>query len=85
MAHERITKTPGICGGDACIRGTRIQVWLLVGYRFGLKRNDKHILKNYPQLSQEDLNAAWDYYRDYKNEVDLAYTQNDMIVNWSSL
>lgn len=25
-----INKTPGICGGEACIAGTRIAVWLLV-------------------------------------------------------
>ena len=24
---DRITKTPGVCGGDACIRGHRIPVW----------------------------------------------------------
>src|SRR5205823_922299 len=30
---DRITKTPGVCGGDACIRGHRIPVWVLVGYR----------------------------------------------------
>ena len=25
-----ITKTPGVCGGAACIAGTRVAVWLLV-------------------------------------------------------
>jgi len=25
-----IEKTPGLCGGDACIRQTRIPVWVLV-------------------------------------------------------
>ncbi|GAB4206593.1 MAG: hypothetical protein Fur006_63780 [Coleofasciculaceae cyanobacterium] len=25
-----ISKIPGICGGEACIAGTRIAVWLLV-------------------------------------------------------
>ena len=25
-----ITKTAGVCGGEACIAGTRIAVWLLV-------------------------------------------------------
>jgi uncharacterized protein (DUF433 family) len=30
IATDRITKTPGICGGDACVRGTRIPVWLLL-------------------------------------------------------
>ena len=29
----RITKTAGVCGGDACIENTRIPVWLLVSLR----------------------------------------------------
>jgi hypothetical protein len=33
IVTDHITKSPGICGGDACIRGTRIPVWTLVGYR----------------------------------------------------
>ena len=28
-----IQKTPGVCGGDACIRQTRISVWVLVNAR----------------------------------------------------
>ena len=28
-----IQKTPGVCGGDACIRQTRIPVWVLVNAR----------------------------------------------------
>lgn len=28
-----IEKTPGVMGGDACIRQTRIPVWLLVSLR----------------------------------------------------
>jgi len=28
-----ITKTPGVCGGDACVEGTRIPVWVLVQAR----------------------------------------------------
>lgn len=30
---DRITKTPGVCGGDACFRGHRIPVWTVVNYR----------------------------------------------------
>ncbi|MEL6383204.1 MAG: DUF433 domain-containing protein [Cyanobacteria bacterium J06626_18] len=28
-----ITKTAGVCGGEACIEGTRIPVWVLISYR----------------------------------------------------
>jgi uncharacterized protein (DUF433 family) len=66
-----IRKTPGICGGDACIRETRIMVWLLVD----LKRqgaSDQEILDGYPSLSQEDLQAAWEYHRQHPEEIDDA-------------
>ena len=33
-----ITKTEGVCSGEACIAGTRISVWLLVeSYRQGVR------------------------------------------------
>ena len=28
-----IEQTPGVCGGDACVAGTRIPVWVLVNAR----------------------------------------------------
>lgn len=28
-----IEKIPGVCGGDACITGTRIPIWVLVNAR----------------------------------------------------
>ena len=30
---EVIQKTPGVCGGYACVRQTRIPVWTLVSFR----------------------------------------------------
>ena len=30
---EGIRKTPNVMGGEACIRETRIPIWLLVSYR----------------------------------------------------
>jgi uncharacterized protein (DUF433 family) len=71
-----IRKTPGVCGGDACIRNTRIMVWLLAAYRRqGL--NDAQILKNYPGLTAEDLGAAWEYERQHPKEIDQAIKDNE--------
>ena len=47
---DRITKTPDICGGDACIRGHRIPVWVLVNYR-RLAGGDADLLRAYPSLT----------------------------------
>ena len=62
MAQFRrgISKTPGVCGGAACIDSTRIPVWLLVEYR----RNgapESQILTAYPALTAADLVNAWAY------------------------
>jgi uncharacterized protein (DUF433 family) len=57
-----------VMGGDDCIRGTRIPVWLLVSARQqGL--TDGEILESYPQLSALDLSAAWDHFAHYPERV----------------
>ncbi|MEI3649070.1 MAG: DUF433 domain-containing protein [Dolichospermum lemmermannii FEM_B0920] len=66
-----IQQTPGICGGHARIQNTRIPVWILVSFQ-QQGANDTELLQNYPSLTPEDLTAAWDYYKQYRSEIDLA-------------
>src|SRR2546425_13083057 len=73
---ERITKTPGVCGGDACIRGHRIPVWVLVGYR-RLGKSDADLLRDYPSLTPTDLAAAWEYAAANHEEIDRAIRENE--------
>lgn len=75
-AVERIEKTPGVCGGEACIRQTRIPVWLLVCFK-AQGMSDEKLLEGYPGLSQEDLVAAWDYHRDHQVEIDNAIREQE--------
>lgn len=50
-----IRKTAGVCGGEACIRNTRIPVWVLVSLkRQGIQNSD--LLRNYPDLN---LDTTW--------------------------
>jgi uncharacterized protein (DUF433 family) len=71
-----VQKTPGVCGGRACIRNTRITVWGLVNSRrLGLA--DEQILENVVGLKPEDLDAAWHYYRDHPNEIDEDIRDNE--------
>jgi uncharacterized protein (DUF433 family) len=70
-----IQKTPDVCGGDACIRNSRIMVWLLVSF----KNNgwtDRGFFNNYESLTAEDLTAAWEYYHRYPGEIDEAIRLN---------
>jgi uncharacterized protein (DUF433 family) len=64
-----IRKTPGVCGGDACIRNTRIPVWLLEGYR-QLGVAEAGLLDAYPSLTSEDLRIAWAYVAAYRDEIE---------------
>jgi uncharacterized protein (DUF433 family) len=72
----RIRKTPGVCGGRACVRNTRITVWGLVNSR-RLGATDAQILKNIVGLTAEDLSAAWDYYREHSDEIDEDIRDNE--------
>ena len=60
-AVKPIRSTPAVMGGDACIRDTRVPVWLLVSYK-GQGLSDSELLANFPDLSAADLSAAWDFY-----------------------
>jgi len=73
---ERITKTPGICGGDACIRGHRIPIWVLVGYR-RLGQSDAGLLRAFPSLQPADVESAWEYAAANPEEIDRAIRENE--------
>jgi uncharacterized protein (DUF433 family) len=75
-ATDRITKTPGVCGGDACIRGHRIPVWGLVRHR-QLGASDEDILRDYPDLTSADLEAAWGYAAGHLDETKKAIRENE--------
>jgi type III restriction enzyme len=64
-----IQKTPGVCGGNARIRDTRIAVWTLVSFR-QQGALDEELLRNYPALTPQDLEAAWSYYEEHPEEID---------------
>ena len=75
-ATDRITKIPNVCGGDACIRGTRITIWGLVNQR-RLGAADADIIHAVPGLTPADLQAAWDYADAHKEEIALAIKENE--------
>jgi len=66
---ETIKKTPGICGGSACVRNTRIPIWTLVSLR-QQGATEQEILNNYPGLTLDDLTVVWGYYYNHKSEID---------------
>lgn len=60
MRYERISIDPHICSGKPCIRGTRIMATNILRLIAGGYSNE-HILRTYPELTQEDIVTALDY------------------------
>jgi len=71
-----IERRPGVMGGDPCIAGTRIPVWLLVQAR-RLGSTEAELRKAYPRLRAEDLTNAWAYYRSNRDEIEQQITENE--------
>ena len=74
--YPGIEKTPGICGGDARIKNTRIPVWGLVRSK-ELVKDDERLLEAYPNLTMEDLKNAWNYYHNNYREIDNSIAENE--------
>ena len=72
----RIERTPGVCGGDARIAGTRIPVWLLVAYRKDGVAEER-LLEFYPSLTLADLSAAWWRYAENREEIERAILEQE--------
>lgn len=71
-----LLKIPKSWGGDACIAGTRIPIWLLVSYRDrGI--NDARILEAYPDLNAGNLVNAWVYAETHSEEIAKAIREQD--------
>lgn len=66
---DRITKTPDVCGGKACIAGHRIRVMDIVLRHENLGMGADEIIVDYPQLSLSDVHAALAYYFDNVEEI----------------
>jgi uncharacterized protein (DUF433 family) len=71
-----ISKKADRCGGDACVRETRIPVRVLVKYH-RLGASDAEILRAYPRLTEADLQAAWSYAAANTEEIDQLIRENE--------
>ena len=58
--RKHITTDPNICHGKACIRGTRIMVSIILDNLAEGQRSED-ILKSYPSLTREAIQAAITY------------------------
>lgn len=75
-SHSQIQRIDGICGGDACVAGTRIPVWVLERSRqLGIPVAD--ILEDYPSITWAQLLAAWHYAEEHRQEIEDQIRENE--------
>jgi uncharacterized protein (DUF433 family) len=74
---QGITKTPGVCGADACIAGTRIPVWIIADYNKAGK-SLAAIRRNYPHLSIKQIHRAVLYYKNNRREIEKQIRENQI-------
>ncbi len=77
---QGIEKKTGVCGGSACIAGTRITVWGLVESR-QIGYSEVDILISYPTISATDLANAWVYAAAFPEEIEAEIKENNDVMN----
>lgn len=77
ISQEHISKTPGICGGRACIVGHRIRVMDIVAFHDTHALTPQEIVDEYPGITLADVYAALAYYHDNRAEIE-ADIENDL-------
>lgn len=65
--QDRITVDPRVCHGKACIRGTRVMVSVILD-NLAVNVPPEEILRSYPTLRPEDVQAAIAYAADLARE-----------------
>ena len=58
--QEHITVDPAVCHGQACIRGTRIMISVVLD-NLAAGLDAKKILESYPSLTEDDIQASIAY------------------------
>src|SRR6266498_3897616 len=76
---ERISKTPEIQGGKACIAGHRIRVMDIVIWHEDLSMSPDEIVTAYPHITLSDVHAALAYYFDNVEEIRNDIRRNDAL------
>lgn len=67
--EDRIGRTPGVCGGKACIAGHRVRVLDVVSWHEHQGMTPDEIVSHFPTITLADVHAALAYYFDHLEEI----------------
>jgi uncharacterized protein (DUF433 family) len=79
---NRIEKTPGVCGGRACIAGHRVRVQDVVAWHEKRGYSPDEIVDMFPGITLADVYAALAYYFDNREEIEADFKASDEAANW---
>src|SRR6266700_3397119 len=69
IPSDRITRTPGVCGGRACIAGHRVRVLDIVVWHEHQGMTPDEIVSHVPTMNLADVHAALAYYFDHIDDI----------------
>jgi uncharacterized protein (DUF433 family) len=65
--REHITVDPNVCHGKPCVKGTRVMVSVILD-NLAVGQTPEEIMKSYPSVSREAIQAAIAYAADLARE-----------------
>ena len=74
---QHIEKTPGVCGGRACIAGHRVRVMDIVAWHEKRGYCPDEIVEMFPGITLADVYAALAYYFDHRQEIEDDFKDSD--------
>ena len=77
---QHVTKTPGVCGGKACITGHRIRVIDIVVWHEMRGISPEEIVGQFPGITLADVHAALAYYFENRERVDADIQEAESFV-----
>ena len=82
--HTHISKTPGVCGGRACIAGHRVRVMDIVVLHEKREMSPEEIQHQYPGISLVEVYAALSYYLNNQEEIQAEFRKDEEWAEWAS-
>ena len=79
---RHITRTPGVCGGKACIAGHRIRVMDIVVWHELRGYSPDEIVNMFPGITLADVHAALAYYFDHRQEIEADFKRDEEWAQW---
>jgi uncharacterized protein (DUF433 family) len=76
IVYSHITKDPRVCGGRACIDGTRFRVMDVVFLK-KQGHTPEQIVEEYDHLTLAQVYAALSYYHENKDEIEVSFEEDE--------